>query len=75
MAERLQKGLMQKVLSGRLKPDGSPRSESEFWAHQKVGLVPNGWEVLPLKHLAKIQRGKFSHRPRNEPRFFGGPYV
>ena len=24
--------------------------------------------------VAKIERGKFSHRPRNEPRFYGGEY-
>jgi type I restriction enzyme S subunit len=36
--------------------------------------VPNGWEASPLKQLSAIQRGRFSHRPRNEPRFFGGPY-
>jgi type I restriction enzyme S subunit len=25
-----------------------------------------------LDHVSILQRGKFSHRPRNEPRFFGG---
>jgi type I restriction enzyme S subunit len=72
--DRMQKGLMQQLLTGRIKPDGSQRTESEFWAHPKAGLVAGGWEVSQLKHLATIQRGKFSHRPRNEPRFFGGPY-
>ncbi len=72
--EGLQKGLMQRLLTGRLKPDGTRRLASEFWTHPKAGLVSKGWEVSPLKRLAEIQRGKFSHRPRNEPRFFGGPY-
>jgi type I restriction enzyme S subunit len=27
-----------------------------------------------LNEIAKIERGKFSHRPRNEPRFYGGEY-
>lgn len=71
-AERLQKGLMQQVLTGRVKPDGTGRGKTEFWGHPKAGLVPEGWNVSPLKSLATIQRGKFSHRPRNEPRFFGG---
>src|SRR5438046_5834519 len=48
-AERLQKGLMQQLLTGRLKPDGSARTKKEFWAHPKAGLVPTGWQVLPLK--------------------------
>jgi type I restriction enzyme, S subunit len=72
--EHLQKGLMQQLLTGRLKPDGTPRKKAEFWQHPKVGFVPVGWGVSPLKGLAEIQRGRFSHRPRNEPRFFDGPY-
>jgi type I restriction enzyme, S subunit len=32
------------------------------------------WEEKSLKTICKIQRGKFSHRPRNDPRFFGGKY-
>jgi type I restriction enzyme S subunit len=28
----------------------------------------------PLESVAVLERGKFSHRPRNEPRFFGGDY-
>jgi type I restriction enzyme S subunit len=27
-----------------------------------------------LEDLATVQRGDFRHRPRNEPRFYGGPY-
>jgi len=30
--------------------------------------------VRPLSDVATLQRGKFSHRPRNEPRFFGGDH-
>jgi len=33
-----------------------------------------GWEEKKLGDVCKIQRGKFSHRPRNEPKFFGGKY-
>jgi type I restriction enzyme M protein len=32
------------------------------------------WPVVPLEEACQIQRGKFSHRPRNEPRFYGGKY-
>ncbi len=28
----------------------------------------------PLETLCEIKRGRFSHRPRNDPRFFDGPY-
>jgi restriction endonuclease S subunit len=30
--------------------------------------------MVPLEEMCEIQRGKFSHRPRNEPRFYGGKY-
>jgi type I restriction enzyme S subunit len=30
--------------------------------------------VAPLDSLATLERGKFSHRPRNEPLFFGGSH-
>ena len=29
---------------------------------------------VPLESVAVLERGKFSHRPRNEPRFFGGDH-
>jgi type I restriction enzyme S subunit len=73
-AEDLSRGLLSDLVSGRIRPDGSVRSAGEFLAHRKLGLVPVGWNVEPLKNLADIQRGRFSHRPRNEPRFYGGPH-
>ncbi|WHI49573.1 restriction endonuclease subunit S [Microbulbifer sp. MLAF003] len=40
-------------------------------------MVPKGWDVKKLEELALVERGKFSARPRNDPRFFGGkvPFV
>jgi type I restriction enzyme M protein len=38
-----------------------------------VPINPN-WPVVPLEETCEIQRGKFSFRPRNEPRFYGGKY-
>ena len=32
------------------------------------------WPMVLLGEACDIQRGKFSHRPRNEPRFYGGRY-
>lgn len=32
------------------------------------------WPLVELEEACDIQRGKFSHRPRNEPRFYGGKY-
>ena len=36
-----------------------------------------GWTEVTLENLAEVERGKFSIRPRNDPRYFGGamPFV
>ena len=36
--------------------------------------IKTHWEMVELGSVCTIKRGKFSHRPRNEPRFFGGKY-
>ena len=38
-----------------------------------VSLDPS-WPLVSLDQACQITRGKFSHRPRNEPRFYGGDY-
>lgn len=73
-AERLKKSLMQNLLTGRMRPNGTYRNEDEFYTDEKYGKVPNGWEVKKLKELSVIQRGKFGHRPRNDERFYNGVY-
>lgn len=39
--------------------------------------LPASWSHQRLDHIANLSRGKFSARPRNDPRFFGGdvPFV
>lgn len=50
---------------------GEPQKETE------IGLVPESWEVSPLERVSSLERGRFLHRPRNEPRFYGGsmPFI
>ena len=50
---------------------GEPRRESA------VGHIPASWSISPLASVAKLERGRFMHRPRNEPRFYGGktPFI
>ena len=73
-AERLKKSLMQNLLTGKMKPDGTFRTPEEFYIDEKFGKVPIGWEVKKLKDIAQIQRGKFGHRPRNDERFYNGDF-
>lgn len=40
-------------------------------------MTPSSWSVQPLGKISRLERGKFSARPRNDPRYFGGriPFV
>ena len=52
-AERLKKSLMQNLLTGRMKPDGTLRKEDEFYVDEKFGKVPLGWEVKKVSEIAE----------------------
>jgi type I restriction enzyme S subunit len=43
----------------------------------EVGVIPKEWEVLPFGKIAHIERGKFTARPRNDPKYYGGdiPFI
>lgn len=56
-AEKLRKSLMQNLLTGRMKPDGTLRTEDEFYEDEKFGKVPKGWEVGRFKKFSILQRG------------------
>ncbi len=62
----LKKALMHKLFTEGLRNE--PQKQTE------IGPVPESWKVVKLGEIASIERGKFSHRPRNEPRFYGGKY-
>jgi type I restriction enzyme, S subunit len=38
----------------------------------EVGEIPEDWGVEALGVLTMIERGKFSARPRNDPKYYGG---
>jgi type I restriction enzyme, S subunit len=38
----------------------------------EIGIIPDDWEIKKLGELSKIERGKFSARPRNDPKYYGG---
>jgi type I restriction enzyme, S subunit len=39
-----------------------------------LGQVPEHWTQLSIRHLTQILRGKFTHRPRNDPAFYDGDF-
>ena len=58
-AERLKKSLMQNLLTGKMKPDGTFRTADEFYIDEKFGKVPVGWEVKKgIDITSKITKGQ-----------------
>ena len=68
-AQALKRAAMQTLFTRGLR--GEAQKETE------IGPVPESWEVSTLGESARLERGRFMHRPRNEPRFYGGttPFV
>jgi len=36
--------------------------------------LKEGWSMIPLSKVCQVERGKFGHRPRNDPDYYGGKY-
>jgi type I restriction enzyme S subunit len=57
-ATRLKKSLMQNLLTGKMKPDGTFRAPEEFYIDEKFGKVPVGWEVKRIDEISdNVQYG------------------
>ncbi|MCG7565464.1 restriction endonuclease subunit S [Pseudoalteromonas sp. CnMc7-15] len=77
--EKLKTGLMQKLFSegvGVQDENGNWQPHTEF-QDSPFGKVPKCWLKVSLENIASVERGKFSARPRNDPKYFGGniPFV
>ena len=64
----VKRGLMQELLAR-----GLPGRHTHF-KQTEIGEIPEQWDVVEMASVASVERGKFAHRPRNEPRFYGGQY-
>src|SRR5690554_933353 len=69
LKERKQIIIQQAVTQG-LDPNVPMKDSGVEW----IGQIPEHWEVKRIKYLAEIFRGKFTHRPRNDPAFYDGDY-
>ena len=73
--QRIKTSLMQDLLTRGIDEHGNLRSEKTHpFKDSLLGRIPANWEVRQLYDLAQVDRGKFTHRPRNDPRFYGGEY-
>ena len=67
----VQKEIVVEIESYQKVIDGARAVLDNYRPH--IPIHPD-WPMVPLEETCDIQRGKFSHRPRNEPRFYGGKY-
>ncbi|MCZ8094419.1 MAG: restriction endonuclease subunit S [Acidovorax sp.] len=70
--QTLKQGLMQTLFTrgaGTQDAQGRWHPHTEF-QDTELGRIPVGWRVTTLEQVANVERGKFSVRPRNDPRYF-----
>lgn len=67
--KRVKKGLLRTLMTRGI---GHTR-----FRKTEIGEIPEEWEVRPLSDVASVDRGKFTARPRNDPKYYGGdvPFV
>lgn len=66
-AQKLKQSLMQNLLTGKLKPDGTWRREYEFDIDPKFGQIPKKWSVIKGRTLFRIHGSTASKDARGEP--------
>ena len=81
--EEAKKSLISEVVTGKVKvvksSDGyelveRKKEEMKDSGVGGLGDIPKKWNVKKIKYISKIYRGKFNHRPRNDPEFYDGEY-
>ena len=73
LVERLKEykqSIITKAVTTGLDPNLETRDSGIDW----VGKIPKHWRLIKIKYSSKLERGIFSHRPRNDIRFYNGPY-
>ncbi|MEO5362502.1 MAG: restriction endonuclease subunit S [Magnetococcus sp. DMHC-8] len=74
----VKQGMLHDLLTRGLDADGElrpPQAEApHLYKESPLGWIPRDWATKQLGELAEVSRGKFTHRPRNDPAFFGGLY-
>lgn len=70
-ADRLKKALMQNLLIGKLKPNGTWRKEDEFYIHEKFWKLPKGWIIKKVIEFAtQVTDGEHVTPERSEKGYY-----
>lgn len=51
-----------------------PNVEMKDSGIEWIGKIPSLWDLEKLKYATQIMRGRFNHRPRNDPAYYDGEY-
>lgn len=78
--EDINRGFLNDLLTRGIGDNGEvrdPERHPEQFTNSPLGRLPRAWKMTTLGSVASVERGKFTHRPRNDPRFYGGdsPFI
>lgn len=62
--------LITDVVTKGLDPSEKKESSNIEW----IGEIPSSWKLMKLKYATEMMRGRFNHRPRNDPDYYDGNY-
>jgi type I restriction enzyme S subunit len=68
--DALSKSIIQRAVTQGLNPKVKLKPSGLDWATE----VPEHWRVQQIKRHCSLVRGQFTHRPRNDPALYDGPY-
>jgi type I restriction enzyme, S subunit len=71
---KLLKEKRQAVISHAVTKGLNPNVPMKDSGVEWLGNVPEHWIVKSYRYACRIYRGKFGHRPRNDPAFYDGDY-
>ena len=70
LLEEQRQAVIHQAVTRGLDPNAPSKQSSVEW----LADVPQHWQLPEIKQVSKILRGKFAHRPRNDPSLYGGIY-
>ena len=68
--DELRNSIISSAVTHGLNPQAKMKSSGLDW----LSDVPAHWQVQQIKRACSLVRGQFTHRPRNDPALYDGPY-
>ena len=75
LLEELKAAIIHRAVTGQIDVrTGQPYPRYKPSGVEWLGDVPEHWELMRVKQVTQVLRGKFTHRPRNDPSLYDGQY-